>query len=207
MLSLSKYSDGMGLTDKQIKAKLKAICPVCTTTRALVRIPHDPAKRHAQEPGQLMHVNTWGPYPVEGFNSTKYFLFITCDATRYTWAERFSNKGELSELFRSLHKRIERTYGLTIRSYHFDGEFKNGPIGKWCEKHGINMEPTVPYAHYQNGVAERTNRTIQEKAAPLVQETNLSGHLTKIISEKGTELLRVSTIPENLWPKAIEHSV
>lgn len=94
MLSLGKYSDGMGLTDKQIKAKLKAICPVCATTRALVKIPRDPAKRRAQEPGQLMHADTWGPYPIEGFDSTKYFLFVTCDSTRCTWAERFSHKGE-----------------------------------------------------------------------------------------------------------------
>jgi hypothetical protein len=69
------------------------------------------------------------------------------------------------------------------------------------------MEPTQPYAHYQNGVAERANRTIREKAAPLVQEINISGQLSRIISEKGTELLRVSSIPENLWPEAIQHAV
>jgi len=49
MLNFQKFSDGMGLTEKQIKAKFKAICPVCVTTRALVRIPRDPTKRHATE--------------------------------------------------------------------------------------------------------------------------------------------------------------
>lgn len=207
MLNLQKSSGGMDITEKQIKAKLKAVCPVCAVTRALVKVPRDPAKRHAQQPGQLMHADTWGPYPIEGFDGSRYFLFITDDFSRYTWCERFSSKGELPELFRSLHKRIERTYGFTIRSYRFDGEFANGPIGKWCEKHSIGTEPTQPYAHYRNGVAERNNRTIREKTAPLVQETNISGHLSKIISEKGTELLRVSSIPENLWPEAVEHGV
>jgi hypothetical protein len=51
MLNLQKFSDGMGLTEKQSKAKFKAICPVCATTRALIRIPRDPAKRHATESG------------------------------------------------------------------------------------------------------------------------------------------------------------
>ena len=41
----------------------------------------------------------------------------------------------------------------------------------------------------------------------MVQETSISGQISKIISEKGTELLRVSSIPENLWPEAIQHAV
>jgi hypothetical protein len=47
ILNLQKFNDGIGLTEKQIKTKLKAICPVCATTRALIKIPRDPTKRHA----------------------------------------------------------------------------------------------------------------------------------------------------------------
>ena len=41
----------------------------------------------------------------------------------------------------------------------------------------------------------------------MVQETSISGQVLKIISEKGTKLLRISSIPENLWPEAIQHAV
>jgi hypothetical protein len=41
----------------------------------------------------------------------------------------------------------------------------------------------------------------------MVQETSISGQISKIISEKSTELLRVSKIPENLWPEAVQHAV
>lgn len=41
----------------------------------------------------------------------------------------------------------------------------------------------------------------------MVQELSISGQVSKIIAEKGTELLRVSKIPENLWPEAIQHAV
>ncbi len=41
----------------------------------------------------------------------------------------------------------------------------------------------------------------------MVQETSISGQVSKIISEKGTELMRISSIPENLWPEAIQHAV
>src|SRR4051794_36862776 len=61
---------GKHATAAQMRAKLKAVCPVCAITRALVKIPRDPAKRHAQEPGQMVHVDVWGPYPIEGFDGT-----------------------------------------------------------------------------------------------------------------------------------------
>lgn len=41
----------------------------------------------------------------------------------------------------------------------------------------------------------------------MVQEASISGQVSKIIREKGTELLRNSKIPENLWPEAIQHAM
>ena len=207
MLKLLDSSTGMDITPEQIRAKLKAVCPVCAVTRALVKIPRDPAKRHAREPGQMVHVDSWGPYPIEGFDGTKYFLFVTDDCTRYTWCARFDHKHELFEIFKTLLKFIQKTYNIVVRCCRLDNEFENGPIGRWCDAHAIAREPIEPYAHYQNGVAERTNRTIRERAAPMIQEKSISGQISKIISEKSTELLRVSKIPENLWPEAVQHAV
>ena len=207
MLKLLGSSTGMEITSAQIRAKLKAVCPVCAVTRALVEIPRDPAKRHARSPGQMVHVDVWGPYPIKGFDDTKYFLFITDDCTRYTWSARFDRKYQLFEVFKSLVKFIQKAYNITIRCCRLDNEFERGPIGRWCDTRSIAREPIEPYAHYQNGVAERTNRTIRERTAPMIQETSISGQVSKIISEKGTELLRISSIPENLWPEAIQHAV
>lgn len=95
MRELIKVSDGIDLTDAQIKEKLRAVCPVCATTRALVYIPRDLAKRRAQEPGFLIHADTWGKYPIAGWDGTQYFLFLTDDATRYTWSARYSRRREL----------------------------------------------------------------------------------------------------------------
>lgn len=84
MLNLLDSSTGIEITVAQIRAKLKAIYLVYTVTRALVKIPRGPAKRYAQEPGQIVYVDVWGLYPIEGFDGTKYFFFITDDCTRYT---------------------------------------------------------------------------------------------------------------------------
>ena len=207
MLNPKKFSTGIDVTEKQIKAKLKTKCPVCATTRTLVRIPRDPATRQSNAAGDLIHVDIWGDYPIEGFDGTKYFLLMTDDFTRFTWSRRMANKSELPEAFRQLHKDIEKQHQITIRKYRCDNEFSNGPVGAWCKKHNIGMEPIEPFAHYMNGVAERNMRTVRERAAPMMQETSISGQLSKIIAEKSTEMLRISSIPANLWPEAFQHAV
>jgi hypothetical protein len=58
-----------------------------------------------------------------------------------------------------------------------------------------------------NGVAERNMRTVREKAASMIQDTTISGQISKIISEKSNELLRGSSIPANLWPEAFMHAI
>lgn len=130
MLSLWDSSTEMEITAKQIKAKLKAVCTVCATTRALVKILRDPAKRHAQAPGSMVHVDVWGPYPIEGFDGTRYFLFITDDCTRYTWSARFDKKYQLFEVFKSLVKLIQNVFNITIRCCRFNNGFERGPIGR-----------------------------------------------------------------------------
>ena len=207
MLNLKKVSTGMNVTEEQIKAKLKAVCPVCATTRALVKIPRDPAKRQSNAVGDLIHVDIWGPYPIEGYDGTTSFLLMTDDNSRFTWYERLRTKGEVSEAFHRLHQRIEKEHNVTIRRYRCDNEFAIGQIGSWCRKHYITLEVTVPYAHHMNGVAERNMRTIREKAASMIQDTTISGQISKIISEKSNELLRGSSIPANLWPEAFIHSI
>lgn len=81
---------------------------MCAITRVLVKIPRDPAKRHAQGLGQMVHVDDWGPCPTEGFDGTRYFLFITDDSTMYTWSARLDRKYQLLEVFKSLVKFIIR---------------------------------------------------------------------------------------------------
>lgn len=203
---LVKQSTGIDLTDKQLRAKLKAICPVCATTRATVRIPRDPADRRFESVGDLLHVDTWGPYPIEGKDGEKYAIFFTDDATRYTFVDFFTSKDEIGGIFRTIHRRIERTHDCKIKRYRFDNEFVRIGVTDWLEKHGVSIEPSAPYQHHQNGVAERANRTVRDRASAISQEPTISGKIREIIAGRGKEMLRECTIPENLWPEAIRHA-
>jgi len=207
MRNLLKFSDGIDLTDQQIKDKLGVTCPVCATTRALVYIPRDPVKRRAQVPGEVIHMDTWGKYAIEGWDGTRYFLFLTDDATRFTWAIRYSKKSEMPDVFRKLYNKIETSLNIKIRNYRCDGEFSPGPVGRWLEKRGVGMELTQPDVHYQNGVAERANRTMRERSAAILQEDDVLQRLTEITKGRTQELLRETKRPENLWPEAVEHAI
>ena len=156
--------------------------------------------------GDLIHVDTWGPYPVEGYDGSFYFIFFTDDATRFTWCEPFTSKDQIPDKFRLLHRRIEKTYNATIRRYRFDNEFVRDGISNWLEKHGVSIEPSAPYAHHQVGVAERSHRTVRDRASAMMQERTVAGQINNIISERGKEMLRESSLPENLWPEAVRHS-
>ena len=163
-------STGIPLTKKGIQAKILAgeVCPVCMITRALTNIPRDPASRREGVFGALFHVDTWGPYHLEGYNGFKYFLFMTDDATRFTFEEGYAKRSDMPSVFRAMHKKVETQHSVLIRGYRMDGEFTRGPIGRWCDSKHIRTELTAPYQHYIGGTYERVNRTMREKAAPMI---------------------------------------
>lgn len=208
MRRLLKVSNGINLTDKQVKSRLGAVCPVCATTRAIVRVPKEPATRRFKKPGDLLHVDTWGRYPVTGWDGTKLMLLVTDDATRYTWCARLKSKDEIPMVLRRVLKKAERSFDFKVRRCRLDNEFAvNGVLKAWMEKHSIEIEPTVSYAHEQNGVAERGHRVERDRAAAMLQEHTLSKRVNDIIKERGEEFMRDTEISEKLWPEAWTHAV
>lgn len=52
------------------------------------------------------------------------------------------------------------------------GEYINDEFIDFCEQAGIVMEHIVPYTPQQNGVAERMNRTIMERARAMLDDAS-----------------------------------
>lgn len=197
----------MDITSKQIAAKVKAVCPICAITRALYRIPRDPARRRFSKVGELLAIDTWGPYPIEGLDGVRYALFVTDDATRYTWVEFFNTKDKIHKLMQNKCKSIANNFDTTIKKIRADNEFDVASTREWAKRNGIVTEFTVPYTHHQVGTAERVNRTIRERSAAMIQEQQPSDQIKKILTNRTEELLRNTTIPEVVWPEAVRHAV
>jgi gag-polypeptide of LTR copia-type/GAG-pre-integrase domain len=207
MQSLLKHSEGMNITREQLRAKLGAICPICATTRAVVRIPREPARRRFKDLGSLLHIDLWGPYNVPSWDNTRFFCFVTDDATRYTWSLRLKTRDEAPDALRTLVKRLQRKHDMTIRRTRVDNELNKGPWKAYATKKSITIEPTATYSHNQVGVAERANRTIREGASAMIGDNHVGGQVKRLLTLRSEELMRQSTIPEALWPEAVDHSV
>ena len=207
---LLKVSNGIDLTDKQLQAKLGTICPVCATTRAVNKVPRDPATRRATNPGEMVHADAWGPYPIGAWDGTTYILAITDDATRFTWSARYATKDKIPEVFRHLHRTIEKRNNMTIRAYRLDNEFPlYGELRDWFQRHAISLESSVPYTHHMNGVAERGFRTDRERASAMLQEatSSISSTISKILGTRTEEVMRNVSLPETLWVEAFSHAI
>jgi hypothetical protein len=200
-------SDGIKLTDQQLKNMVRTVCPVCAVSRATTKVPREPARRRAQHLGELIHADAWGPYSIEGYDGSTRALVFVDDATRFTWIRLFKQKGDVVDKFKELHRSIERQFGVEIRAYRFDGEFQIGEVKDWVTRKSIAIQTVLPDQHHMAGVVERSFRTIREKAAPMVQERTISGQLFRLIDNRSQQLLRETTIPENLWPEAFRHAV
>ncbi|KAG9759970.1 hypothetical protein KCU73_g3120, partial [Aureobasidium melanogenum] len=208
MIKLLKVAEGIDLTEKQIKARIKMICPVCATTKAVNRVPRDPATHRRNNPGELVHIDTWGPYPIPGHDGSFYQLALVDDATRFTWTERIKAKSELPQKLKKMHKRIERRHNLTIAAYRLDNELPSyNKVKRWVEKHGISVEPAIPYRHFMNGVVERGFRTERERASAMMRETHLAGRIADIVGRRAHEALSNTLVPEDIWPEAFELAV
>ena len=203
---LLKMSTGIDITEEQIKKKLGAVCPVCATSRAIVRIPREPATRRAEGFGDLFHADSWGPYSIKGYDGTTRFVFVTDDASRRLFPLRITTPSDAPDALKQCTKVLQKKFGVTVRSWRVDNEFSKGPFKAWCEKKGMTVEATAPYAHHQVGVAERRNRVIREGAAAMINDNTISGQLACIVVGKADTMMRNTNLPADLWPEAVDHS-
>ena len=70
---------------------------------------------------------------------------------------------------------VETETSLKVKCLRSDngGEYIDEGFSEYCAAHGIRMEKTIPETPQQNGVAERMNRTLNERARSIRLHTGL----------------------------------
>ena len=76
------------------------------------------------------------------------------------------NKSGVFETFKKWKAMVETETGLKVKCLRSDngGEYIDEGFSEYCAAQGIRMEKTIPRTPQQNGVAERINRTFNERA-------------------------------------------
>lgn len=124
---------------------------------------------------ELIHSDLCGPMSVNSFQGNLYVLLFIDDFSRQIFPYFISSKTEVKDKFCHFQLLVERQTGAQIKTIRTDNgtEFVNREMSEYLVSKGIQHQTTVPYSPQQNGVAERTNRAIVEKARSMLAESSL----------------------------------
>ena len=151
-ISCDDLSDRLDFCESCVKGKLHRT-PFPTT-----------GGKRADEPLGLVHSDVCGKINSKSLSGGEYFLTFIDDKTRYVWVYILKRKSEVFEKFLEWKSMVERSTGrnLKVLCSNNGGEYMSTQFQSYLKKEGIRHELTVPRSPEQNGVAERSNRTLME---------------------------------------------
>src|ERR1044072_7930185 len=129
-------------------------------------------------PLELLHIDLFGPVKTASISGKKYGLVIVDDYSRWTWVKFLRSKDESHSVFSIFCTQVQNEKNckiVKVRSDH-GGEFENKDFENLFDSNGISHDFSCPTTPQQNGVVERKNRTLQEMARTMIQETDMAKH-------------------------------
>ncbi|CAI7729615.1 unnamed protein product [Closterium sp. NIES-53] len=182
-----------------------APCTICPAAN----LPHEPFPPHF--PGaadyQLMDkvYSDILNLPEDGFNGERYVITFTDAATRYVWTGNMTNRFLAFTAFRTWLPLAERESDTKLKAFQSDGagEYRSTEFTTYLQERGIRRLFSLPHAHQQSGVAERLNRTLQEKMRALLAQAQLGPLYWPFAMDHATllhNLLLSSSLPNNASP-------
>ncbi|KAJ9535138.1 hypothetical protein OSB04_un001784, partial [Centaurea solstitialis] len=170
-------------------------------------------KKGAKRSSQLLeiiHTDICGPFDVPTFGGENYFITFIDDYSRYCYLYLLHNKSQsvnaveafITEVERQLEKKVKII--RSDRGGEFNGRYDEtgqhpGPFAKLLEKLGIAAQYTTPGSPWQNGVAERRNRTLLEMVRSMMSHANLPVSLWTYALRMAVYIL--NRVPSKAVPK------
>jgi len=159
----------------KFKFEKDGICEACQRGKQ-TKVSFKPKNCISTErPLELLHMDLFGPSKTMSLGGNYYALIIVHDFSRFTWTLFLAAKNETFYTFKKLAKVLENEKGSKIVSLRSDhcGEFQNENFEHFCEKHDIKHNFLAPRTPEQNGVVERKNKSLEELAKTMLNETSL----------------------------------
>jgi transposase len=126
--------------------------------------------------------------------SVCYVSFID-EFSQNTWIYFLRKKSEVFEKFKEFKVLVENQTKRIIKVLRKNdgGEFSGNEFEEFCKKCNIERNNTTPYTPQQNGVAERMNMRLMEKATCMLSGAELGKELW--VEEVGTACYLVNISP------------
>lgn len=165
------------------------MCEVCIRAKSTRKpVPAVREGERAEELGDEVHSDLWGPARVATLGGRKHYITFTDDATRWTMLYLLCVKSEAFEAFKAFEAWLEIHHGKRLKVLNTDrgGEYLSEEFKTHLEARGITQKLSVHDTHEEAGVSERLNRTLMEKTRAL---------------------LLTSGLPAYLWGEAVLHAI
>lgn len=126
-------------------------------------------------PLEAVHTDVCGPMSETTFIGQRYYVSFIDDYTHFCVIYLLKNKAEVFKKFLEYESMVGSHFGSKIARLRCDngGEYISIQFKDFCKSNGIQLEYTVPYTPEQNGVSERMNRTIIDRARTMLIESDL----------------------------------
>ena len=163
------------------------LCEACVKGKQQ-RLPFQKEGSRVDKVLKLLHLDLCGPMETTSVGGSRYFFTLIDDHSRKVFVFFLQQKSEVKSTFESFKKLIENQTDQKIKILRTDNgkEYVNHNLKSFLDLHGIRHQTTIQYTPEQNGLAERMNRTIVEKARSMLIDANL---------------------PTNFWAEAISTAV
>lgn len=163
-------ADGLNFVAEQRKE-----CETCLKGKQ-TRKPFKRSNSKTNQVLELVHSDVCGPTTIDSFGGSRYFLTFVDDFSRKVFVFTIKKKSEAFEKFLEFKSWAENQTEKRIKIIRTDNgkEYCNGTWENYLRKAGIQHQNTCPDTPEQNGVAEKMNRTLVEKARCLLFDMGLN---------------------------------
>lgn len=198
-----------GITKPSTPYPLTSKCIPCLIGKS-PQAPYSHNAKRASSVGDLIHIDTCGPFPTLTPRKQAYFSIFLDDASNYGVTTLLSNKTDVFPAWKKVEASWELLSGNHIKAVRLDGakEFTQGALANHLLSHGIVMQVTAPYAHAQAGKAERYVRTIEDGVQTLLADAKLPLSFwgdAALTTQYLRNRLPTSTLPLNTTPYEVMH--
>jgi hypothetical protein len=200
---LVQSTTGLELTDTS-----RFSCEVCMISNSRQQVSRVIPDR-ATSPFQRVHVDLVGPISPPGLNGERWWSLYTEDLMRHRTIDLSATKEGFGRSLIGYAVNVKTQYGVVIAIVHTDNDLvliNKNTTDKLASK-GTRFEPSTPYAHHQNGVAESSNRVTGARVRLMMNAArHLPGKLWPYAAKYAVELLNhypTTSVPDGKTPRQL----
>jgi hypothetical protein len=149
----------------------ESVCDVCQQAKCH-QLPYPISTSASKAPLELIFSDVWGP-ACDSIGQNKYYVSFIDDFSKFTWIYLLKHKSEVLQKFQEFQYLVERLFDKKILAVQTDwgGEYQK--LHAFFQQVGISHHVSCPYAHQQNGSAERKHCHIVEVGLSLLAHASM----------------------------------